>query len=70
VCRGGIIDLPSGESIFATGVARSLGEPRGGAPIGLANFPVAYCGLKNITLLRSVSLIFSGSRPAINYPNA
>jgi hypothetical protein len=26
---------------------------------GLANFPVAYCGLKIITSLRSVSLIFS-----------
>jgi hypothetical protein len=25
----------------------------------LANFPVAYCGLKIITSLRSVSLIFS-----------
>jgi hypothetical protein len=28
---------------------------------GLANFPVAYCGLKIITSLRSVSLIFSVS---------
>jgi hypothetical protein len=31
----------------------------------LANFPVAYCGLKIITSLRSVSLIFSEG--AINY---
>jgi hypothetical protein len=30
---------------------------------GLANFPVAYCGLKIITSLRSVSLIFSGGIP-------
>ena len=28
----GIIDSPRGESIFATGVPKSLGEPRGGAP--------------------------------------
>jgi len=46
----GIVDLPSGESTFATGVVRSLGEARGGAPIGLANFPVAYCGLKKTSL--------------------
>jgi hypothetical protein len=26
--------LPRGESIFATGVPKSLGEPRGGAPNG------------------------------------
>jgi hypothetical protein len=28
----GIIDSPRGESIFATGVPKSLGEPPGGAP--------------------------------------
>jgi hypothetical protein len=39
------------------GMARS----RANLPVhfGLANFPVAYCGLKIITSLRSVSLIFS-----------
>jgi hypothetical protein len=31
----GIIDSPRGESIFATGVPKSLGEPRGGAPMAL-----------------------------------
>jgi hypothetical protein len=33
-----------------------------GDNFGLANFPVAYCGLKIITSLRSVSLIFSEGR--------
>jgi hypothetical protein len=30
---GSIIDSSRGESIFATGVPKSLGEPRGGAPM-------------------------------------
>jgi putative transposase len=32
------------------------------AHVESANFPVAYCGLKIITSLCSVSLIFSGGR--------
>jgi hypothetical protein len=34
----GIIDSSRGESIFATGVPKSLGEPRGGAPISIGYF--------------------------------
>jgi hypothetical protein len=39
----------------------------------LANFPIAYCGLKIITSLRSVSLIFSDGqfgREASSYPDS
>jgi hypothetical protein len=33
----------------------------------LANFPLAYCGLKIITSLRSVSLTFSDWMDALHY---
>jgi hypothetical protein len=41
----GIIDSSRGELIFATGVPKSLGEPRGGAPISLLTY------FKNLTAL-------------------